>query len=108
MLDAAGMMDQAYYSLQSSRQPNISSATSDPDKARQAAEDFESFFVTMFLEGMFAGIKSDSLFGGGHGEDVFRSVLLQEYGKEIVKAGGFGIADSVEKEILKLQEVKEG
>ncbi len=108
MLDATGMMDQAYYSLQSSRQPSISTATSDPIKARKAAEDFEAFFVSMFLEGMFAGLKSDSLFGGGHGEDVFRSLLLEEYGKQMVKVGGFGIADSVEKEILKLQEVKEG
>jgi Rod binding domain-containing protein len=78
--------------------------TSDPVKARKAAEDFESFFLTQVFEEMFSGIEPDSMFGGGQGESVFRSLLLQEYGKAVANRGGVGIADAVQKEILKLQE----
>jgi len=78
--------------------------TVDPARARKVAEDFEAFFVSSMLESMFAGIKTDGYFGGGHGEDVFRSMLLQEYGKTIAQRGGIGIADNVQREMLRLQE----
>ena len=32
--------------------------------------------------------------------------MIQEYSKATAKAGGFGIADSVQREMLQLQEVK--
>ena len=78
--------------------------TADSSRVRKTAEDFEAFFVSSMLESMFAGIKTDSMFGGGHGEDVFRSLMLQEYGKTIAKHGGIGIADNVQREMLRLQE----
>ena len=53
---------------------------------------------------MFAGIKTDALFGGGPAEDIYRSLLVEEYGKAISRAGGIGIADQVQREILALQE----
>ena len=37
---------------------------------------------------MTAGMKTDEMFGGGHGEDMWRTMLNQEYGKEIAKRGG--------------------
>ena len=79
--------------------------TADAAKAKAAAQDFEAFFVSQMLESMFAGIGADSLFGGGQGEEMFRSLLFQEYGKAIARGRGIGIADRVQKEILKLQEV---
>jgi len=53
---------------------------------------------------MYNGIRTDGMFGGGQGEEVFRSFMLQEYGKVIAQAGGIGIADSVQKAILQIQE----
>lgn len=76
-------------------------------RARAAAEEFEAQFLAAMTESMFAGIKTDGPFGGGHGEAVFRSMLNQEYAKGISKAGGIGIADQVYREILKLQEEKQ-
>lgn len=78
--------------------------TSDLAKARAAAEDFEAFFVSQSLDIMTKGIESDGMFGGGNGERVFRTLLNQEYGKAIAKAGGFGIADMVMQEMIKQQE----
>ncbi|MDA0231199.1 MAG: rod-binding protein [Proteobacteria bacterium] len=73
-------------------------------QARKVAEDFEAFFISMFVETMFSGIETDGVFGGGHGEDVYRSLLNQEVGKSIARTGGIGIADSVVREIIKMQE----
>ncbi len=76
-----------------------------PEETRKVAEEFESFFVAQMFEYMFAGISTDGPFGGGHGEKIFRSLLIQEYGKVIGGQGGLGIADAVERELLQLQEV---
>ena len=73
-------------------------------KIRAAAEDFEAQFVTSMLESMWAGVKTDKMFGGGPGEEMYRSLLNQEYGKAIAKQGSLGIADSIQKEMLRLQE----
>jgi len=80
--------------------------TADPAVAHKAGEDFESFFLSQVFENMFAGVGTDSLFGGGNGETVYRSLLLQQYSKVAAKAGGVGIADAVQREILRAQETK--
>lgn len=92
-------------SLMTARTGQAPSATSDPHAARKAAEEFEGFFIAMFVETMFSGIKTDGMFGGGHAEGVYRSLLNQEYGKAIAKTGGLGLADHIQREILKTQEV---
>jgi Rod binding domain-containing protein len=81
-------------------------ATRDPAQAKQAAQDFEAVFLSQMIEHMFAGIETDGLFGGGHGEETFRSLLYDEFGKVLARAGGIGLADSVQREILKAQEAK--
>ena len=75
-------------------------------QARKAAEEFEAFFISQTMETMFAGIDTNGPFGGGHAEEMFRSMLSQEYGKTMVRGGGVGIADQVYREILKTQELK--
>ena len=73
------------------------------EKAREAAKDFEAVFIAQMMAPMFEGISADGPFGGGQGELAFRSLLIQEYGKAIADKGGIGVADSVYREILKLQ-----
>lgn len=99
-IDSIGLSQQH---LNAVRQPTPS-ATVDPAKARATAETFEAFFLGQFLEHMFTGIRTDGMFGGGQGENVFRSMMMQEYGKTLAANGGFGIADSVYKSILQIQE----
>lgn len=82
-------------------------ATTDPSQkspSRAAAEQFESAFLEQMLNYMWQDVPTDGLFGGGHGEETFRSMLVNEYAKEMTRAGGIGIADQVEQELLKLQE----
>ena len=76
-----------------------------PDKTKEAAEAFEAFFLSQMLADMFSGVETDPIFGGGPGETVFRSLMIDEYGKSLARNGGVGIADSVLQEIVRLQEV---
>lgn len=73
-------------------------------KAKEAAQSFEAFFLSQMLANMFAGVETDPVFGGGPGETMFRSLMIDEYGKSLARAGGIGIADSVMREIVRLQE----
>jgi Rod binding domain-containing protein len=91
--------------LRQSGAPEIGKAAN-LESVRKTAKDFEAFFLTQMMEYMFEGIATDGPFGGGFSEGIFRSFMLQEYGKTLANAGGFGLADAVMKEILTLQEVQ--
>lgn len=79
-------------------------ATADAAVATKKAKEFESVFISQFLGSMFSGISTDGPFGGGEGEEMFRSMMVDEYGKAIEQRGGFGLAASVTKELLKHQQ----
>lgn len=72
--------------------------------AQKAATEFESVFLSQMLGHMFSGIESDEEFGGGAGENMFRSLMIDEYAKKITAGGGIGLADNVLKELVKTQE----
>jgi len=93
----------AAQSVASGRIPNPARAATASD-AHQSAAEFEAFFLTQMLEHMFKGVPTDGLFGGGYGEGVYRSLMLQEYGRVLSKAGGIGVADLVHRELMRLQE----
>ncbi|WP_259783152.1 rod-binding protein [Aestuariispira ectoiniformans] len=97
-------MDQALQSTFQNKTPDLGKIKSEK-AAHEAAVNFEAMFLTQMVEQMFSGVKTeDGYFGGGSGEKMFRSMLSQEYGHEMAKSGGIGIADMVQKEILKIQE----
>jgi peptidoglycan hydrolase FlgJ len=58
------------------------------------------------MQQMFTGVSTDGPFGGGQGEQMFRSVLTDAMAKQMAKVGGIGIAPTVEREMLKLQGLK--
>jgi peptidoglycan hydrolase FlgJ len=72
-------------------------------KADAASKEYESVFISQFLGSMFSGIKSDGIMGGGQGEEMFRSLMVNEYAKNIEQRGGFGIAAHMKAELLKHQ-----
>lgn len=79
------------------------SAASIATKARATAEDFESVFLNSMLQQMFSNVGKGP-YSGGPGANIWRSFLTDEYSKSIVKSGGIGIADHVERSLLALQE----
>lgn len=84
---------------------NAPAATANVAKAKKAGQDFEAVFISQMLGQMFSGISTDGPFGGGEGEQMFRSLMVDEYGKQIAAQGGIGLADSVTKSLLKHQEI---
>ena len=70
---------------------------------KKSAQDFEASFLTNTLGSMFEGVTVSEPFGGGEGEQQFRSFLNEAMAKQIVKKGGIGVAASVQKEMLKMQ-----
>jgi len=73
-------------------------------KTKEAAQQFEGFFAGQMMEYMMADLHPDATFGGGQAEETWRSMLNQEYGKQIAKSGKLGITDTVMKSMLKMQE----
>ena len=83
------------------QQPEIS------PEIRRAAEEFESMFMAEMMKPMFEGLDTDGLGGGGMGEEMFRPMLIEQYGKAISQAGGVGLADSIMQELTRLQASQE-
>ena len=86
---------------------SVTQTTTNGKNVDQVASDFEAVFLTQMMQQMFAGEELTSFFGGGTAGEVYKSYLLNEYGKSIAKAGGIGIAEQVKKELLKLQELQQ-
>ncbi len=77
-----------------------------PEKAEAASKDFESLFISQMVEQMFGESVGSDAFGSDESDEVYKGLMVQEYGKMITASGGIGIADYVKRELLKQQEVK--
>ncbi len=73
-------------------------------KTKAAAKDFEAVFISEMVSHMFEGVGTDPAFGGGAGEDMFRGMLIQEYGKQMAKGQGIGISDQLQKMMIQMQQ----
>jgi flagellar protein FlgJ len=74
---------------------------------KDTAQAFEASFLSSMLQPMFASLGAEEPFGGGQGEEMFRSFLTEAIAKKVAKAGGIGVADTVQREMLKLQGLTE-
>ncbi|MEE7502692.1 rod-binding protein [Methylobacterium mesophilicum] len=78
--------------------------TANKAKALKTATEFESMFLENSLDRLTQSEGTDGPLGeNGTGGGIYRSMLTKEYAKQIVKSGGVGIADSVFREIMKMQ-----
>ena len=75
-----------------------------PDEVRRVAEEFEAIFIAEMMAPMFDGIETDGLGGGGMGEQMFRPMLIERYAEALSRSGGVGIADSIVRELMRMQE----
>jgi hypothetical protein len=64
------------------------------DKAGKAYEQFEAFVLQSFVESMMPK-NSESVFGKGTAGGIWKSMLAEQIGAQIAKAGGVGIARNV-------------
>ena len=72
----------------------------------KTAGKFESAFLSIMLQQMFAGTDTAAPFGGGPGENMFKSFMTEAMANKMTKTGGVGLAPTVEREMLKMQGLK--
>jgi len=90
--------------LDQARRPMNADIENAPAELRRIAEEFESVFLAEMLSPMFEALDTEGLGGGGQGEQMFRPMLVQQYAESISQAGGVGIADSIVRELLRMQQ----
>ena len=94
-----------------SAQGRFASRTSTPDPAnsaavmRENAEQFDAVFLNTMFQTMFAGLEEGGAWGNDTGSEAWSGMLVEQYANTIAKAGGIGIADAVQRELLALQEM---
>jgi Rod binding domain-containing protein len=74
------------------------------EQTRKAAKDFEAMFVSEMMSHMFEGLETDPVFGGGPGENMFRGMLIQEYGKKMAAGPGLGISSQLQQMMIQMQQ----
>lgn len=87
------------------RQVKPSNQGEEPDaktraSARKVAQEFEAMFTGMIIKSMRSTAGPDKLTGGGRGEEIFSSLLDQEYAMAIARQGGMGLGQTIEKQLL--------
>jgi len=82
------------------------SVTSDKTKAqlKESSKQFENIFLSEMFSLMNQDLPTDGPFDGGEGEGMVRSLLNDQYAKSITNSGGFGLSDTVYRELLAYQE----
>ncbi len=82
-----------------------SKASQSPEALWKAARDFEAMVIGQLLKPMFETVdNSKSPFSGGHGEQAFKPMILEEMAKKIAAGGGFGLAQPIYAQMLRMQE----
>ncbi len=74
------------------------------ERLRQQAEELEAVFLNTLVSEMFTSIDTDSEFGGGFGEETWRSMQSEQFAAALAKSGGIGIADQIMANLLTAQE----
>ncbi len=72
----------------------------------KVAQQYTGMFMSQMFTHMFEGVGKDTMFGGGEGEEMFKSVLIDEYGKAAAKSSNLGLTDKIMHALIAQQEVK--
>jgi peptidoglycan hydrolase FlgJ len=74
-------------------------------KAWETAQNFEASFFQSMLGSMFETVEGEGPLGGaGTGQDAWRGMLIEQYGKTLTAKGGLGLAPQIYREMLRHQE----
>ncbi|HEY4251051.1 MAG TPA: rod-binding protein [Roseomonas sp.] len=82
-------------------------ASGNEARMREAARKFEAQMLGQMLQPIFATTDlSRSTLGGGIGEAQWQPMLVDAYAQAASRRGGFGIADAVYREMLRVQSAR--
>ena len=103
-MDTAASLTAQNAMAQAQAAPKMPAAGGNQAATMKAAKEFESVFISQFVGSMFEGISTEGPTGGGEGEEMFRSLMVDQYAKAMEQRGGFGLAAAVTRQLLKHQE----
>lgn len=72
-------------------------------QTQAALEEFEAVLISEMVNTMFSTVETDSMFGGGHAEEIYRGMMGQEMGREIARRGGLGLTPALMNEVIRMQ-----
>jgi Rod binding domain-containing protein len=67
----------------------------DQAQIRQLSEDFEAIFLGMVLKSMRDSVQKSGLIDGGNAENIYRSMLDDEYAKQMAAQNHTGLANQI-------------
>lgn len=71
----------------------------------KVAQNYESMFLETVFKQMTSGLTGEGPLGTeGDGGEIWRGMLVDEYARKVGTTGGVGIADSVYRELIRIQE----
>lgn len=79
--------------------PTRSSIEDSPEAIREAARTFESLFLNEIMKNMRKSLPQDGLLSKGFANNVFNSMLDQEYSQIASKSGQLGLADIIARQL---------
>ena len=80
-------------------------AAQDPSKAiRQTSEQFEAYFIQQMMKTMRESIDKSDLVEGGN-MDMYQDLMDKEVSLQMVKRGGMGLANMMERQMLRAQDM---
>lgn len=68
-------------------------------RIKKEAVELESVLVSKMIEPMFPDGKESGLYGGGHGSDIFRQMMIDQYARTIAETNGLGLAEAIAKDL---------
>lgn len=78
-------------------------AARDPDKAiRKTAEQFEAHFIQQMMKAMRESVEKSDLVDSGNA-DMYQDLMDKEVSMQMVRRGGMGLADMLEKQMQQQQ-----
>ncbi len=83
-------------------QPSVTAPRTAPEQ--RAVQEFEAMFLSEMLAPMFEGATRSTLFGGA-GQEIWSSLLTQEYGRVLAGRGGLGLGASAMHALMQQQGV---
>lgn len=75
--------------------------TTDPEKAKKAAKDFEAMMIKTTLKSMTDTVENGSFFGDAPGSDFYQDIYLQHIAELMSQKNNMGLASMIEKQVLK-------
>ncbi len=71
----------------------------------KAAQEFEGLFINMMLKAMRNTVERGPINNGGFAEEIFDDMLYEERAKTIARTAGFGLADTIYRQLSFVQSV---